>query len=64
MKRVITLFSQQMIVALIAWIKNLALNKIIGPKLGVNDVLLGTFNDFPLSNLLINFPISSWLISL
>lgn len=35
--------------------------KVIGPKLGVNDVLLGTFNDFPLSNLLINLPISHWL---
>ncbi|KTD02865.1 putative Sulfatase [Legionella feeleii] len=35
--------------------------KVIGPKLGVNDVLLGTFNDFPLSNLLINLPISRWL---
>lgn len=34
---------------------------IIGPKLGVNDVLLGTFNDFPLSNFLINLPISRWL---
>ncbi|MFT4060314.1 MAG: sulfatase-like hydrolase/transferase [Legionella sp.] len=34
---------------------------VIGPKLGVNDVLLGTFNDFPLSNLLINFRFSSWL---
>lgn len=27
---------------------------IIGPKVGVNDFLIGTFNDFPLSNLLIN----------
>ncbi len=36
-------------------------NKIIGPKLGVNDILLGSFNDFPLSNLLINFKINSWL---
>ncbi len=35
--------------------------KIIGPKLGVNDVLIGTFNDFPLSNLLINYRISAWL---
>ncbi|MDI1352992.1 MAG: sulfatase-like hydrolase/transferase, partial [bacterium] len=36
-------------------------NKIIGPKIGVNDVLLGSFNDFPLSNLMINTAISSWL---
>ncbi len=35
--------------------------EIIGPKLGVNDVILGSFNDFPLSNLLINTPISSVL---
>lgn len=34
---------------------------IIGPKAGVNDMLIGTFNDFPLSNLIINFPISKWL---
>lgn len=36
-------------------------NKIIGPPLGVNDILLGTFNDFPLSNLLINSRLSAWL---
>lgn len=35
--------------------------KIIGPRLGVNDILLGTFYDFPLSNFLINLPISHWL---
>ncbi len=29
----------------------------IGPKLGINDFLMGTFNDFPLSNLLINCPL-------
>jgi hypothetical protein len=34
---------------------------IIGPKMGVNDMLLGTFNDFPLGNLLINLPIGHWL---
>lgn len=34
---------------------------IIGPKMGVNDMLLGTFNDFPLSNLLVNYSISRWL---
>jgi hypothetical protein len=33
--------------------------KIIGPKLGVNDFLIGTFNDFPLSNLLINTRLAS-----
>lgn len=41
--------------------KTFGFNTIIGPKLGVNDILLGSFNDFPLSNLLINFRISSWL---
>ena len=34
--------------------------KIVGPKLGVNDLILGSFNDFPLNNLLINFPVSSF----
>ena len=34
---------------------------IIGPRMGFNDMLLGTFNDFPLSNLLVNYPISQWL---
>lgn len=41
--------------------KDLGFKKIIGPKLGVNDILLGTFNDFPLSNLLINSGISAKL---
>jgi hypothetical protein len=37
------------------------LKKVIGPKIGVNDILIGSFNDFPITNLIINFPISSWL---
>ncbi len=41
--------------------KDLGFKKIIGPKLGVNDILLGTFNDFPLSNLLINSRIGAKL---
>ncbi len=41
--------------------KEFGFTKIIGPKTGVNDVLLGTFNDFPLSNLLINVRFSYWL---
>lgn len=41
--------------------KEFGFQTIIGPELGVNDVLLGSFNDFPLSNLLINLKISSWL---
>lgn len=35
--------------------------EIIGPKVGVNDLLLGVFNDFPLSNLVINLPPAHWL---
>lgn len=36
--------------------------KIVGPKIGANDVLLGSFYDFPLSNFLINFRLSRWLL--
>lgn len=36
-------------------------DKIVGPKLGFNDFLLGTLNDFPLSNLIVNTKISKWL---
>lgn len=41
--------------------KDFGFKQIIGPRLGVNDILLGTFNDFPLSNLIINSCISSWI---
>lgn len=41
--------------------KEFGFQKIIGPKIGVNDTLLGSFNDFPLGNLLINLPISRWI---
>ncbi|BCA96857.1 hypothetical protein TUM19329_32180 [Legionella antarctica] len=41
--------------------KDLGFKKIIGPRLGVNDFLLGTFNDFPLSNLLINSRVGAQL---
>ncbi len=34
-------------------------DKIIGPQQGVNDFLLGSINDFPLTNLLLNAPIGS-----
>lgn len=34
---------------------------IIGPPTGLNDFLLGTLNDFPLSNLLVNTVIGHWL---
>ena len=36
-------------------------NRIIGPKMGLNDFLLGGLSDFPLTNLLINLPISKVL---
>lgn len=36
-------------------------NQIIGPKIGANDFLLGSFNDFPLSNLFINTKLGSLL---
>ncbi len=35
--------------------------RIIGPKVGVNDILLSNLNDFPLSNLLVNLRVSDWL---
>lgn len=35
---------------------------VIGPKLGVNDIILGSFNDFALTNLLINLPCSAWFL--
>lgn len=34
---------------------------IISPPTGLNDFLLGTFNDFPLSNLIVNTIIGKWL---
>src|SRR3990167_617315 len=36
-------------------------DKIIAPPMGLNDFLLGTFNDFPLSNLVINSLLGQWL---
>ena len=41
--------------------ENFGFETIIGPKIGVNDILLGNFYDFPLTNLLINLKISQWL---
>jgi hypothetical protein len=40
---------------------NYGFDHVITPPMGVNDFLLGTFNDFPLSNLLINTPVGKWL---
>ncbi|WP_419420091.1 sulfatase-like hydrolase/transferase [Legionella sp. D16C41] len=36
-------------------------DKIIGPRIGVNETLLGSFYDTPLSNLLINLRFTRWL---
>ncbi|MDP1603729.1 MAG: sulfatase-like hydrolase/transferase [Legionella sp.] len=36
--------------------------QIIGPQIGINDILMGSFYDFPLSNFLINWQISKWLL--
>lgn len=41
--------------------KDFGFEEIVGPHIGVNDVLLGSFYDFPLSNPLINLRISQWL---
>lgn len=41
--------------------KNYGFDKVITPPMGLNDFLLGTFNDFPLSNLFLNTPIGKWL---
>lgn len=36
-------------------------DKIIGPKMGANDFLLGSLSDFPLTNLLVNLSIGQYL---
>jgi arylsulfatase A-like enzyme len=41
--------------------KDYGFDHIVTPPMGLNDFLLGTFNDFPLSNLLINTSIGQWL---
>lgn len=35
--------------------------RIVTPPIGLNDFLLGTFNDFPLSNLVVNTKLGQWL---
>lgn len=42
--------------------KEFGFQKIIGPRIGVSEVLLGSFYDFPVSNLLINLRISQWIL--
>ncbi|WP_131783612.1 sulfatase-like hydrolase/transferase [Legionella gresilensis] len=41
--------------------KEFGFDKIIGPRIGVNETLIGSFYDMPLSNLLINFRLTKWL---
>ncbi len=41
--------------------KNFGYDQIITPPMGLNDFLIGTFNDFPLSNLLVNTRVGQWL---
>lgn len=41
--------------------KNFGFDVILTPPVGFNDFLLGTINDFPLSNLLVNSKIGQWL---
>ncbi|MFZ2315611.1 MAG: sulfatase-like hydrolase/transferase [Gammaproteobacteria bacterium] len=41
--------------------KNFGFDEVLTPPIGLNDFLLGTFNDFPLSNLMVNTRIGQWL---
>lgn len=41
--------------------KNFGFERIITPPIGLNDFIIGSLNDFPLSNLLINTHIGKWL---
>jgi len=41
--------------------KNFGFDRIISPPMGLNDFLIGNFNDFPLSNLVINTVVGKWL---
>ncbi|MGQ3889774.1 sulfatase-like hydrolase/transferase [Legionella sp. CNM-1927-20] len=41
--------------------KEFGFDEIIGPRIGINEILLGSFYDMPLSNLLINFGLTKWL---
>lgn len=36
-------------------------DRVITPPMGLNDFLIGTFNDFPLSNLVVNSVLGKWL---
>ncbi len=41
--------------------KSLGFQHIIAPPMGINDFILGSFNDFPLSNLLLNTQLGAFL---
>ena len=41
--------------------RDFGFQKIVGPNRGAADLILGAFNDFPLSNLVINFSWGQWL---
>lgn len=41
--------------------QNFGFDELVAPPMGLNDFLLGTFNDFPLSNLLVNTVVGKWL---
>lgn len=36
-------------------------DRVVTPPMGLNDFLIGTFNDFPLSNLVVNSMLGKWL---
>lgn len=40
---------------------NFGFDHVLTPPVGLNDFLLGTFNDFPLSNLVVNTRMGKWL---
>jgi arylsulfatase A-like enzyme len=42
-------------------LRRFGFDRIVGPAFGVNDFIIGSFNDFPLSNLLIPTIIGKWL---
>lgn len=41
--------------------KNYGFNEIVTPPMGLNDFLLGTFNDFVMSNMVVNTALGKWL---
>lgn len=42
-------------------IQSYGFDRILGPKMGINDFILGSLSDFPLTNLLINTSAGQWL---